>query len=257
MRCAMMYRLHRIGLVSLAQYDVAADDIKGMRKLSDPFSSHTLINKRLSKMKLEGARVLDLGFGCAAIASVLRESGAKIDGVDVSPHAIAEFGHLFSSVHKADLNDLDSIPLEGGYDIILAADVLQFLVKPEEVLSKLKRHLVKGGLLVVALPNFVNVRNRVRILFGTFPKRRRGLIESQALHFYTLKGMERLLKRTGWIVVEKDVTDMPFVTVFPFMRGKIFRPVLWTVRGLTLVFRNLFAYQGVLFCTNPNEADLL
>ena len=257
LRSALLYRLHRWGLVRLNRYDIAPRALVEARKLDDPYSSHSLILRRLRQMKLHDVQVLDLGFGCAAIAAALRQEGAVLDGIDRDPRAVAESGSLFRRVFQNDLNRLDYIPLEGSYDVILAADILQFLVDPADFLSRLKKYLVKGGLLAVALPNVVNVQTRLRVLFGRFPLHHRGILEEQALHFYTLDSMRRLLVRAGWQVETADVTSLPLTLVFPFLRRRRWRLPLWMCRGLTRAFKGLFAYQGVLFCKNPNEADLL
>lgn len=257
LRSALYYRLHCWGLIRLNRYDIAPRSLVESRKLDDPYSSHSLILQYLRQMKLPHAKALDLGFGCAAIASALRQEGAILDGIDCNPHAIAESGHLFRRVFMNDLNRFDGSPLDEKYDIILAADILQFLVSPADCLSRLKRHLVKGGLLAVSLPNVVNLQTRLRVLFGKFPLHHRGILEAQALHFYTLDSMRQLLTRAGWQVVKTDVTSVPLTLVFPFLRKKRWRLPLWMFRGLTLVFKGLLAYQGVLFCRNPNEADLL
>jgi len=252
---AFLYRFHRMGIVRIKSYDVTSPIER--RKLQDPFSSHSLIGQRLRKMKLDDTRVLDLGFGCAAIASLLKKEGARIDGVDKSEWAIEDSGYLFDKVYKADLNQIDDLPLDNKYEIILAADVLQFLVSPQDFLSRLKKRLVRGGVLVVVLPNVVNIYTRIQILFGAFPLLHTGLLEEEALHFYTLRSMRKLLLRTGWIVEESDVSSLPFPQLFPFMTHKFWRPFLYVMRGCTLCFRGLFAYQGILVCRNPNRSELL
>lgn len=256
-RSALLFRLHRWGLVRLNRYDIAPRTLVDSRKLDDPYSSHSLILRRLRQMKLQGDTALDLGFGCAAIASALAKDGVVLDGIDRDPRAIAESGTLFRRTFQHDLNQLASLPLEEKYDIILAADILQFLVDPADTLSRLKKHLVKGGLLAVALPNVVNIQTRLRILFGQFPLHHRGILEEQSLHFYTLDSMRQLLQKAGWKVEETDVTSFPLTLVFPFLRRRRWRLPLWLCRGFTVLFKGLFAYQGVLFCKNPNEADLL
>ena len=254
---AFLFRLHRWGLLHLNRYDIAPRSLIESRKLDDPYSSHSLILRRLRRMNLHDAKVLDLGFGCAAVAAALRQEGAILDGVDRDPRALQESGPLFRHAWTSDLNQLDDLPLDGPYDIVVAADLLQFLVHPSGFLSRLKRHLVKGGLLVVSLPNVVNFQTRLRILFGGFPLHHRGILEEQALHFYTLDSMRRLLQRAGWRVEETDVTSFPLTLAFPFLRRRRWRIPLWLCRGLTLMCKGLFAYQGVLFCRNPNESDLL
>ena len=254
---ALLFRLHRWGLIRINRYDIAPRKLVDARKLDDPWSSHSIIYRRLAKMKLAGDKVLDLGFGCAGIAAALSQHGAILDGIDHDPRAIAESGPLFRRVFQHDLNRIDEIPLDEKYDIILAADVLQFLVDPADFLSRLKKYLVKGGLLAVALPNVVNLQTRLQVLFGRFPLHHRGILEEQALHFYTLDSMRRLLQRAGWQVEAATVTSLPLTLIFPFLRRKRWRLPLWLLRGLTRAFKGLFAYQGVLFCKNPNESDLL
>ena len=257
LRSALLYCFHRWGLIRINRYDIAPPSLLESRKLDDPYSSHSLVYRRLGEMNLANRKILDLGFGCAGIAAGIRQHGAVLDGVDRDPAAIAESGHLFRRVFSNDLNRIDDLPLAEKYDVILAADILQFLVDPADILSRLKKYLVKGGRLVVVLPNVVNLQTRLRILFGKFPLHHRGLLEAQALHFYTLDSMRQLLTRAGWQVEETDVTSVPLTLVFPFLRKKRWRLPLWLCRGFTLVFKGLLAYQGVLFCKNPNEADLL
>lgn len=254
---ALLFRLHLWHVLRIDRYDIVPRTLADARKLSDPYSSHSLVLRRLSRLPLAGKRVLDLGFGCAAIASVLREKGAWLDGIDRDPRAIAESGHLFEHAALADLNRPGEFPFPGKYDIVLAADILQFLVDPEDFLSRLKAHLVKGGILAVALPNFLNIQPRLKIFFGSFPLHHRGILEKRALHFYSLSGMKRLLVRAGWQVVDRDVTSLPLPLLVPALRRKFFRPVLWLLRGLTRLCPGLFAYQGLLFARNPNESDLL
>ena len=256
-RSALLYRLHRWGIIRLNRYDISPPSLVESRKLDDPYSSHSISMRRLRKMRLQGDKALDLGFGCAAIASALQKEGVILDGIDRDPEAIAESRPLFRRVFQNDLNRIDQIPLNEKYDIVLAADILQFLVDPADFLSRLKKFLVKGGILVVSLPNMVNIQTRMRILFGQFPLHHRGILEEQALHFYTLDSMRQLLVRAGWKVEETDVTSFPLTLVFPFLRRRRWRLPLWFCRGFTLVFKGLFAYQGILFCKNPNEADLL
>ena len=252
---SFLYRFHRMGLLRLKPYDVSRPIDR--RKVQDKFSSHSLIGQRLKKMKLDNTRVLDLGFGCAGIASLLKQEGARLDGVDKSAWAIEDCGYLFDNVYQADLNQIDDIPLDGQYEIILAADVLQFLVSPQDVLSRLKKRLVKSGVLVVILPNVVNIYTRIQILFGAFPLLHTGLLEEEALHFYTLKSMKTLLTRTGWVVEESDVSSLPFTQLFPFLTHKFWSPFLYFVRGCTVCLPGLFAYQGILVCRNPNGPELL
>lgn len=254
---AILFRLHRMRLIHLARYDLVPEKTADSRKFDDPYSSHTLIVKRLRMTPLSGSRVLDLGFGCAAVASRLEPHGAVIDGIDCDAAAVEENRPIFSKVYLKDMNDLDAVGLEGKYDIVLCADILQYLVDPADFLSRLKKYMAKGGLLVVAVPNFVNLSTRLHVLFGSFPLHHRGIMDEKALHFYTDAEFRKFLKRTSWELVESTVSSLPLFLVFPFLKARLFRPLVLLCRGLTLAMKGLLGYQCIYFCKNPNDSDLL
>lgn len=257
MASAMLFRLHRLQMVHLARYDLVPEKFEESRKFDDPYSSHSLIFKRLKMMKLEGCRVLDLGFGCAAIAARLKPHGAVIDGIDINPLAAEENRRLFEHVYPRDLNRIDDIGLEGKYDIVLCADILQYLIDPADFLSRLKKYLVQDGLLVVAVPNFVNLSTRLHVLFGNFPLHHRGIIDENALHFYTNNEFVRMLRRTSWELEESTVSSVPLFLLFPFLKARLFRPIVVVCRGLTVLLKGLLGYQCLYFCKNPNKSELL
>lgn len=256
-RSALRFRLHRMGLLHLGRYDIIPEKLADSRKFNDPYSSHTLIYNYLQAFNLKGKRVLDLGFGCAAIASRLHQQGALIDGVDLSSKAIAENQALFSSIFQKDLNQLDAVGLSQTYDIILCADILHYLVNPADFLSRLKKYITPTGILVISVPNFVNLTTRLSLLRGDFPLHHRGIMDENALHFFSRKNLETLLKRTSWQTLDSTVSSPPFILFFPFLKAQFFRPFVWFTRALTLLMKGLFGYQLIFFCKNPNESELL
>ena len=255
---ATAFALHRAGIVCLPRYDLRPAQLAENRRSAERFSDHSIIVRRLLARGVAGRCVLDIGFGCAAIAAKLKEAGATLDGIDINPAAIAENGGLYDRTWLADANRIDNVPLgDGKYDIILLSDLLQYLIDPADVLSRLKKRLVKGGTLVVSVPNVANIHVRLSLLLGRFRMHHRGILSDKALHFYERETIRRLLRRTGWHVDESDVSGVPLVRTMPLLARRIFRPLAYLGRGLTLCFPGLFASYLICFCTNPNESDLL
>ena len=141
--------------------------------------------------------------------------------------------------------------------MVLAADVLEHLRKPELVLSRLKQYSKRGSLLIVSLPNIANLYVRANLLFGRYPIHRKGLLDETHLHCFTLSAMRRLLDRTGWIVDDKRISTIPLAIVFPFLRRRPWSCSLSLLRGMTRLLPGLLAYQGIFFCHNPNRLGLL
>lgn len=254
---AFGFWLFRHGIYYSRKYDVHAQGQRYFEKFSDPYSSHTLVWKRLQRENLRDKKVLELGVGDASLTRKLREAGAIVDGVEVEPLYVEMARPHCRTIYSGDLNRIEQLGLPSDYDIIVAADVLEHLLDPEIVLSRLKAHLNKGGLLVVSLPNVANIYVRLSLLFGRFRYHTKGILDKSHLHFYTLDTARMMLRKTGWIVEEATVTAIPFGVVFPFLLRHPFRPLLSLFYGLTRIFKGLLAYQSIWFCRNPNWHRLL
>lgn len=251
------FALFRRGIYYSRKYDV---NLKGQRyfdKFDDPYSSHSLIWKHLQQHGVQGKKVLELGIGDASLTKRLFEQGAVVDGLEFDPVYIELAKPYCNKIISGDLDKVETLEIDGDYDIIVAADILEHLVNPEYVLSKLKTHLKKGGLLVVSLPNVANIYVRMSLLFGQFNYHSKGLLDKTHLHFYTIKTASSMLSKTGWKIMDKNVTAMPLAIVFPFLKLRLFRWMLHLFYGITRLFKGLFAYQSLFFCTNPNSTRLL
>lgn len=254
---AAFFAMFRAGLIYSRKYDVGVKGRKYFEKFDDPYSSHTILWRWLQEQPLAGKRVLELGVGDASLTRRLHEAGAVVDGVELDEHSADLARPYCRRVLVADLNQIATLDLEQGYDLVIAADVLEHLVRPEIVLSHLKRMLNKGGLLYVSLPNIANLYVRLNLLFGRYPTHTKGLLDATHLHCYTLATMRQMLVKSGWIVERRDVTAIPVAIVFPFLRALPFRWIIHLLGGTTKLLRGLLGYQGLFLCRNPNKPALL
>lgn len=254
---AVGYWLFRRHWFYSRKYDLHTAGSRYGEKFDDPASSHSLIWRRLQQESLRGRRILELGVGDAALTRRLHAAGAQVDGIELDRTAADVARPYCRTIHVGDLDRIDEIGLTGGYDMVLAADVLEHLVQPEYVLSRLKTQLRQDGLLIVSLPNVANLYVRLNLLLGRFPTHSKGLLDETHLHHYTLDTMRRLLARTGWAIESSAVTAIPMVIVFPFLRRPGWRVLVAAFHGLTRLFKGLLGYQGIFFCRNPNRPDLL
>ncbi len=255
---SLEFLLARLGLLYIRKFDVNLAGRKYFSKLSDPYSSHTIIASALQRSGLAGCRILELGVGDATLTEVMHRAGGEVFCVEMDPQ-FAELARPFArEVITANAEGLNyRLEQETKYDIIIAADILEHLADPETILSRLKAGLRRGGVLVVSLPNVANLYVRLNLLLGRFPYHTKGLLDQTHLRFYTLASMRKLLVKTGWVVDRVEVTSIPIAVVFPFLRKRGFSWSLRLLHVATSLFRGLLAYQGVLFCRNPNDSDLL
>ena len=200
-RDVLRYRAHKMGF-GTGELAFASEgyEVKG-----SPSSSHRRILRWLTGRP--PARVLDLGCGDGHMASELRAAGHHVVGVD----ATAEPG-VKDRVDRFVQADLDlGLPLEvsGPFDVVVCADVLEHLRRPELVLEELRALLAPSGAVVVSVPNFAHWYPRLRVLAGRFGYDRRGILDHTHLRFYTRRSFERLVGEQGWTITRRDYTGLP------------------------------------------------
>lgn len=122
-----------------------------------------------------GSRVLELGCATGYIGRILmREKGCRVTGVEVDLAAAEVARANGLEVHTGSLEDeAFRTSLGTGYDIVIAADVLEHLANPAPVLEHFKRWLTPasasaGNLAprgIVAVPNLATWSIRAQLFF--------------------------------------------------------------------------------------------
>jgi SAM-dependent methyltransferase len=150
----------------------------------------------------------------------------------------------------ADLNR--GIPSEvgGDYDVVVAADVLEHVRNPDQLLADAQRRLRAGGAVVASVPNFAHWYPRMRVALGRFDYDRRGILDRGHMRFFTRRSFERLVTEQGLTVRRSAPVGMP-LEVVDRGRGAQGAPqpavdALQRIDSMTLAVRpTLFAYQFV------------
>jgi predicted TPR repeat methyltransferase len=92
-------------------------------------------------------RVLDLGCGTGLSGAALAPFARRLEGLDLSPRMLAEARKrqgLYAALHEADL--LDWLPAHPGrFDLVVAADVLNYLGDLAPALAGMAVALAPGG----------------------------------------------------------------------------------------------------------------
>ncbi len=207
----------------------------------EPYSSHSLLLADLPE-RGGGRRVLDVGCAAGYLSAALHARGYEVTAIERPGFATG----LPAGVELIEADLEDGVPvLEGTFDYILCADVLEHLRDPAGALKALGQYLAPEGRLLASLPNGANLYVRLHVLLGRFPEHDRGLFDRTHLHFCELAKWRRIFARAGFRFERVRPTALPFSLALPRL-GPLARAMESAWHKLALVRKQLFAYQFVV-----------
>lgn len=167
-----------------------------------------------------GATVLELGPASGHFTRYMAETlGCTVDAVERDP-AMAELARPWC--RRLVLANLDTFSLQealcpGGYQIVVMADVLEHLRKPERLLRQLHELLSPDGQILISIPNVAYAGLVASLLSGEFAYRDEGLLDRTHLRFFTRTSIADLLGDAGffpwaWQAVYRPLGESEFAT---------------------------------------------
>ena len=93
--------------------------------------------------------------------------------------------------------------------MILAADVLEHVRKPEGLLRDMRARLTDHGTVITSVPNFGHWYPRARVVTGRFGYDRRGILDEGHVRFFTRHSFETMVTRAGYAPRRKVSVGLP------------------------------------------------
>jgi 2-polyprenyl-3-methyl-5-hydroxy-6-metoxy-1,4-benzoquinol methylase len=147
-------------------------------------------------------RVLDVGCGSGEVGRQLKAAGAEmVAGIELEAAPAERALEVLDQVVVGTVEEtLAALP--GPWDTICCYDVLEHLVDPYEVLTRLRDVAASGGRLHVSVPNarhFSLIGDLV--LRGTFGYAEWGIRDVTHLRWFTRRDIEAAIGAAGWRIV--------------------------------------------------------
>ncbi len=168
-----------------------------------PHSSHMKVLKYVRS----NSRVLDIGCGSGYLSKAFKDKGCHVVGVEVSALAEAAKQHC-DQLLIGNIEEM-TFPFPPQYfDVIVFADVLEHLKRPDLTLMRLKRFLAPKGIVIASIPNVAHARIRLNLLLGKFKYEGCGILDLTHLRFFTLDTVKQLFTESGYEITNIDYTGL-------------------------------------------------
>lgn len=203
----------------------------------------------LNMLKQDARRILDFGCGAGDNARVLltERPDMKIVGITISPAEAAIARAYLEEVHVADIEESDLSFITGSFDAVICSHVLEHLKEPSTVLARIIQFLQPGGQVIVAVPNVLEIKNRVKLLIGKFEYEDQGIMDRTHLRFFTWHtAVKNLIDPVPELCFEGKVAEG---SVPLWLLRRYVLPTQmshWLDELATRAFPNLFCWQIVI-----------
>ena len=201
-------------------------------------------------------RVLDVGCGAGDNAALLNSMLPHCEVFGIT-HSSAEADIARKYMVECWVGDIENeIPgqlRDLKFDAILFSHVLEHLRDPALVLTRFSPLLRKGGQVIIAVPNVLAARTRLRFLTGDFEySPAGGVLDDTHLHFYTYFTADRyLLSGSPDLQLSRKVAagHVPL----PMLRGRLIPRSLgkridqWACRHWPNLFADQVVFAAVKF----------
>jgi SAM-dependent methyltransferase len=166
-----------------------------------------------------GQRYLEIGAGAGGVVLAVTPFFRELVATELSPVRAAALTRACPAARVL-CHDIDDQPLPfepGTFDTIALAAVIEHLIDPIRVLTRLGELLRPGGRVLIETPNIAKWTRRVKLALGYFPStasRAEGLVawdgvtptelyDEGHLHYFTFRSLRRVcLERAGFSHVE-------------------------------------------------------
>ena len=206
-------------------------------------SSHRILARWVGELA-PGARLLELGPGPGHVARLAAKYGNHVAawvGLEGSLDCLRAIRRSLSGGAIVDLEGLARLP--AGFDVVLAADILEHLAEPMRMLDRIHAALPRNGRLLVSVPNVANLYVRLALLGGRFPYADRGILDHSHRFFFTRATLDRMLDRAGFAVERRAVSLIPLPLLWPGIPRRLLAGPAALLAGATRLRPTLLGYQ--------------
>jgi SAM-dependent methyltransferase len=130
---------------------------------------------------------------------------ADVVGVDLNERAVREYRRLgiFQNIVVGNVEQLDELPIEGPFDVVVAGDIIEHVSNPGRMLEGIKRFCRPDTRVVLTTPHAFGLPNFLRFLLGVYRE------SNEHVMTFNVPQMRQLLERHGYRLQEMSTCHQP------------------------------------------------
>jgi 2-polyprenyl-3-methyl-5-hydroxy-6-metoxy-1,4-benzoquinol methylase len=148
-------------------------------------------------------RILEIGCADGMTGLLAKQQGkaAFYCGVELFPDAARNAKERIDEIVVGDIEKIDRLPWpENFFDFLITSEVLEHLVDPLRVLTRLRSYLRPGGRVFASSPNVSHYRTIAMLLKGDWRLTEMGVMDRTHLRWFTPKTYVELFRDAGYTV---------------------------------------------------------
>ena len=147
-------------------------------------------------------KVLEIGAGGCDTLLEMKKTGLASEVVGVELMHLPDSNQNHPDIDKLIIGNIENIELDltdNYFDVILCGDVLEHLIDPWNILSKLYKFLKPEGIIIISVPNIREFETLYKIIIkADFSYSEQGILDRTHLRFFCKKNIISLLNDTSY-----------------------------------------------------------
>jgi hypothetical protein len=162
---------------------------------------------------------------------------------------LREVGHAVNV--KSEQLFKENIDENNNFDYIFLLDDCGMAQNPDELVLKLAQisKYTPNMKICVTVANIGFLLTRLLLLFGRFSYTRRGILNLNSFHFFTMRSARNIFQQNGFTVSEIRGLPVPYSSLFS--SDLLIKRLTFLHKCLIKIRKSLFSFQFVFFITPP------
>jgi len=153
--------------------------------------------------ELHARRIVDIGCGNGSLCRELASLGYEVVGCEPSAESlqVAQLGAPASVFYRLGVDDDPSVIGNNSFDVAIATEVIEHVVRPRNLPRFAGRLLRPGGRLIISTPYHGYLKNLILALTNRWDAHLNPFWDGGHIKFWSCKTLSQLLNESGFRIV--------------------------------------------------------